>query len=76
MWAFQFLTGVSLEKQDGMSNLQHESETWEGWCQNLALKEESTSVKIEQPEPPYPAHPDSENTDKFVCGSSLFITCA
>ncbi|XP_053095436.1 zinc finger protein 700 isoform X2 [Pangasianodon hypophthalmus] len=65
MWAFQSLTGVSLGKQDGMSNLQHESETWEGWCQNPELKEESTSIKIEQPDPPYPAHPDSEDTDKF-----------
>ncbi|MCJ8739225.1 hypothetical protein PDJAM_G00044720 [Pangasius djambal] len=65
-WSFTEINpGVSLGKQDGMSNLQHESETWEGWCQNPELKEESTSIKIEQPDPPYPAHPDSEHTDKF-----------
>ncbi|KAK3520292.1 hypothetical protein QTP70_020358, partial [Hemibagrus guttatus] len=65
-WSFTELnSGVSFEKQDGMSNLQHESETWEGWCQNPELKEESTSIKIEQPDPPFPAHPDSEHTDRW-----------
>lgn len=67
MWAFHSLTGVSFGEQDGMSNLQHESETFEGWCQNPALKEESTSVEIEPPDPTFPAHPDSENMDESVC---------
>lgn len=75
MWAFHSLTGLSFAKQDGTANLQHESETWDGWCQNPAVKEESASIKIEQPDPTYPAHPDSEHTDKCVCSPSLFITC-
>ncbi|GAA6100660.1 uncharacterized protein LOC113638042 isoform X1 [Tachysurus ichikawai] len=64
-WSFTELnTGVSFGKQDGMSNLQHEAETREGWCQSLEMKEESTSIKIEQPDPLFPAHPDSEHTHR------------
>lgn len=74
MWAFHSLTGVCLGEQDGMSNQQHKSERWEGWCQNPALKEERTSIKIEPPDPTYPAHPDSENTDEYVCSLNLFVT--
>lgn len=73
--SFVFFTGVSLGKQDGMSNLQHESEAWEGWCQNPELNEENAGIKIEQPDPRYPAPLDYEHTDKCVCSPSLFITC-
>ncbi|XP_053469702.1 myoneurin [Ictalurus furcatus] len=60
-WSFTEINpGVFLGEQDGLSNLQHDSQ--EGLCQNPELKEESTSIKIEQPDPPYPAHPDSEHT--------------
>ncbi|XP_046722747.1 zinc finger protein 354A isoform X1 [Silurus meridionalis] len=65
-WSFiEINPGLSLGKQDGMSNLQHESETWEGWCQNPELKQESTSIKIEQPDPLYPTHLDSDCTNAF-----------
>ncbi|KAM9457206.1 uncharacterized protein Hap1MRO34_018454 isoform 2-T4 [Clarias gariepinus] len=65
-WSFtEINAGVSFEKQDDTSNLQREPQSCESWCQNPELKEESTRIKIEQPDPLYPAHPDYEPPDKY-----------
>ncbi|XP_060757807.1 zinc finger protein 1 isoform X3 [Neoarius graeffei] len=80
-WSFTELNpGLSPGRPDDLSNLQYEYETIESWYQNPELKEESTSIKIEQPDPPYPAHLDSEHTDKcpipdLEAGSPISDVC-
>ncbi|KAF5903761.1 zinc finger protein, partial [Clarias magur] len=65
-WSFtEIHAGVSFGNQDDTSNLQHEAENHDSWCQNPELKEEGPRIKIEQPDPLYPAHPDSEPPDKY-----------